>query len=49
MHIRTFNEQKAMAVKLIEAKPVVKTEHMVHYRQIREDMISHMGFLQRKR
>ena len=42
---RMFNEQRAAAVRVIEAKPSVTTTHKVAYKQIREDFQRQMGSL----
>ena len=44
-----FYDKKAIATKLMSAKPKIETIHQVSYKQIRDDMIKQMGSLHRKR
>ena len=47
--LMAFYEQKSTAIKVMDAKASVSTQHTVAYKQIREDMIRQMGSLHRKR
>lgn len=49
MMIRAFHEQRSNATKIIAAKTRIQNKHDVSYKQIRQDFISQMGSMQRKR